>query len=50
MYVFSPLPAIAGAASAVQGNLGLAALLLVIAAVLFFGGRRTRGQRERPVG
>jgi hypothetical protein len=48
MYVFSPLPAIAAVALAIQGEFGYAAVMLTIAVVLFLGGRRTRGQRQAP--
>ena len=48
MYLFSPLPAVAGIAALVQDRPGFAALLFLIALVLFLGGRRTHGQREPP--
>ena len=43
MRVFSPLPLIAGLASLVQGWVAVAAVLLLMAAVMYgFGGRAPR--------
>lgn len=47
MFVFSPLPLIGGLALLIQGQIG-GLLLIAIAAVMFTGGRRTRGQRTPP--
>jgi hypothetical protein len=49
MYVFSPLPLVAGLAAVVQGRFGFAVLLFLIALTLLLGGRQTRGQRRPPV-
>ena len=48
MYVFSPLPLVAGLAAVVQGRLEFAFLLFLIAFVLYVGGRRTHGQSQPP--